>query len=114
VWNKHANKGLRKLGFNKVSSVDSCVYYYGSTIFMLYVDDEIFVGPDKGEIVMLIKRLQEEFKVTDEGDLKERVPWCARGTTIGGHDFKLSQQQLIKQLLSDLWFNERTGRGLLP
>jgi hypothetical protein len=63
VWNKHVNKGLTKLGF-KVSAVDPCVYYHGRAVFMLYVDDGIFVGPSKSEIAMLIKRMQLEFNVT--------------------------------------------------
>ncbi len=40
-------------------------------VFLLYVDDGIFPGPDPGEIVTLIEELKEEFKITDEGDLKE-------------------------------------------
>jgi hypothetical protein len=38
---------------------------------MLYVYDGIFAGPDPGEMVTLNKELKEEFKITDEGDLKE-------------------------------------------
>jgi hypothetical protein len=69
-WNKHVNKGLTKLGF-KASLVDSCVYYHGKTTFMIYVDDGIFVGPDKEQIATLIRRMQGEFNIADEGDIKE-------------------------------------------
>jgi hypothetical protein len=68
VWNRHVNKGLRKLGF-KASLIDSCVYYHGKTTFMLYVDDGIFVGPDKEEIATLIRRMQGAFNITDKGDI---------------------------------------------
>jgi hypothetical protein len=74
VWNKHVvvSKGLTKLGF-KVSAVDPWVYYYHgqAVVFMLYVDDGIFAGPSKSEIALLIKRMQAEFNITDEGDIKE-------------------------------------------
>jgi hypothetical protein len=70
VWNRHVNKGLTALGF-KASLVDSCVYYHGKTTFMLYVDDGIFVGPDKEEIATLIRKMQGVFlNITDEGDIK--------------------------------------------
>jgi hypothetical protein len=70
VWNKHVNKGLLELGY-KPSIIDPCVYYRGKTVFMIYVDDGIFAGPDRGEIERPIKEMQDKFNVTDEGDLKE-------------------------------------------
>jgi hypothetical protein len=63
VWNKFVHKGLIKLGY-AVSRIDSCVYYKGSSVFMLYVDDGIFAGPDKQEIASLIQELQVEFNTS--------------------------------------------------
>jgi hypothetical protein len=105
VWSRHVNKGLTALGF-KASLVDSCVYYHRKTTFMLYVDDGIFVGPDKEEIATLIRKMQGVFNITDEGDMKEYL-----GVLVEKQDdgtLKLSQPQLIKQILDDLWFNDRT------
>jgi hypothetical protein len=70
VWNKYLHKGLSKLGY-VASKIDPCMYYKGKSIFMLYVDDGIFAGPDKAEIENLIIGLQKEFNITDEGDLTE-------------------------------------------
>jgi hypothetical protein len=53
VWNKHVNKGLLELGY-KPSIIDLCVYYCGRTVFMIYIDDGIFAGPDRSKIEMLI------------------------------------------------------------
>jgi hypothetical protein len=111
VWNKHLNKGLTKLGF-KVSAVDPCVYYHGHAVFMLYIDDGIFAGPSKSEIAMLIKRMQAEFTVTDEGDIKEYLGVLVERQSDG--TLKLSQPQLIKQILEDLWFNSRTKSKPTP
>jgi hypothetical protein len=112
VWNRHVNKGLTKLGF-KASLVDSCVYYHGRTTFMLYVNDGIFVGPDKDEeIATLIRRMQGVFKITDEGDITEYL-----GVLVEKQDdrtMKLSQPQPIRQILDDLWFNERTKSKPTP
>jgi hypothetical protein len=56
---------------NAYVCVYPCVYYHGRAVFMLYVNDGIFAGPSKPEIAMLIKRMQVEFNVTDDGDIKE-------------------------------------------
>ena len=111
VWNKHVHKGLLKLGY-KASKVDPCVYYKGQTVFMIYVDDGIFAGHDKKEIEGLIKELQKEFNVTDEGDLKEYLGVLVEKQADGRT--KLSQPQLIKQILNDLWFNDRTKAKPTP
>ncbi len=43
VWYQHLRKNLIKLGF-KPSAHDECVFYYGSTIFIVYTDDTIVLG----------------------------------------------------------------------
>jgi hypothetical protein len=45
VWNHHLAKSLQKAGF-VASKVDECVFYKGKIIFIVYVDDGIFFGPD--------------------------------------------------------------------
>mgnify|MGYP000037346529 CR=1 FL=1 len=71
---------------------------------MIYVDNGIFADPDKKEIEGLIKELQKEFNVTDEADLKEYLGVFVEKQADGRT--KLSQPQLIKQILNDLWFND--------
>ena len=44
VWFDHLSKGSINIGFKK-SEVDECVFTRGTTIFMCYVDDGIFVDP---------------------------------------------------------------------
>ena len=43
VWNQYLHKGLMKAGFSQ-SKVDECVYYREGLVFMVYVDDGIFVA----------------------------------------------------------------------
>jgi hypothetical protein len=66
VWYQHLNKNLLKLGF-KASNIDECVFYYGKTIFIVYTDDTILIGPNKEEIDELIKKLGKVFKIEDQG-----------------------------------------------
>ena len=47
------------------------VFYKGSTIFIVYVDDAILLGPKEDEIQEIIRSLKEDYDLTDEGDLKE-------------------------------------------
>ena len=62
VWYQHLKKNLLKLGF-KASNIDECVFYYGKTIFTVYTDDTILIGPDQEEIDELIRRLSKVFKL---------------------------------------------------
>jgi len=54
VWYLHLKDNLLKLGF-KPSEHDECVFYHGSTIFIVYTDDTILLGPSKEEIDNLVK-----------------------------------------------------------
>jgi hypothetical protein len=54
VWYLHLKKNLLKLGF-KPSEHDECIFYYGKTIFIVYTDDTILLGPDQQEIDTLVE-----------------------------------------------------------
>jgi hypothetical protein len=45
VWNAFLIEKLREIGFTP-SLVDDCVFYRGDIIFIVYVDDGIFLGPN--------------------------------------------------------------------
>jgi hypothetical protein len=70
VWYLHLKKNLWKLGF-KPSQHDECVFYCGKTIFIVYTDDTILLGPDKEEIDLLVKRLGKTSKIEDQGNLSD-------------------------------------------
>ena len=65
VWYDHLKDKLTKLGFIQ-SRFDECVFYYGKTIFLVYNDDTILVGPDEKEIEKIVKILSKNFKVEDQ------------------------------------------------
>jgi hypothetical protein len=69
VWNQHLVNGLvRTLKF-KQSAIDECVFYRGTTVLLIYVDDGILSGPSADEIQTIIKELGELFNITDEGEI---------------------------------------------
>ena len=45
VWNSYLVDKLEEIGF-KPSLVDDCVFYRDNVIFIVYVDDGIFICPD--------------------------------------------------------------------
>ena len=44
VWNEYLKEGLQCIGFTP-SKVDECIFYKGTTIFLVYVDDCIIIDP---------------------------------------------------------------------
>ncbi len=70
VWYQYLKAGLRKAGF-KQSKTDECVFFKNGTIFIVYVDDAILIGPNEKEINRIIENLKQTYALTDEGDLNE-------------------------------------------
>ena len=111
VWYLHLRKNLIKMGF-KPSEHDECVYYYGKTIFIVYTDDTILLGPDKKEIDLLVKKLGEKFKIEDQGNLSDylgiKIERKDDGTMIW------TQPNLIKSVISDLGLVQKKGSKNIP
>ncbi|CAJ1938910.1 unnamed protein product [Cylindrotheca closterium] len=95
VWFDFLRKGLKDIGF-KQSKVDKAVFYKGETIFIVYVDDAILMGPNGREINDVIKRLGQKYKLTDEGDLNEYLGIKMTKTSEGR---ELTQPALIQRIL---------------
>ena len=100
VWNKYLVKKLASIGF-KQSSVDECVFYRGTVLYILYTNDSILAGPVKSDINAAVQVMKDAgLTVTDEGMLDNFL-----GVNIDRQNngtIKLSQPKLIDQILSDL------------
>lgn len=105
VWQQHLFKGLADIGF-KQSATDECVFYRGSTVFMVYTDDGIFCGPDQSEISQCMTELGARFEITDEGDLDEYLG--VKVTRMPDGTITLSQPHLIDSIIADLGFKDNT------
>ena len=69
TWNQHIKKGLTTFGF-KTSEVNPCLFYKGTLIFILHVNNAICLTPRKKEADTLILRLERKgFILTDKGPL---------------------------------------------
>jgi hypothetical protein len=71
VWYKYLHHNLiNELKF-KQSKEDKCVYFRGSTMYVLYTDDSLIAEPYKDEIDQVLKDLkQANLNVTDKGDIQ--------------------------------------------
>ncbi len=99
VWYQHLRKKLIKLGF-KPSEHYKCVFYYGTTIFTVYTEDTILLGPDKKEIESIYKKFDATFKIEDQGDLSDYLEIKIIQNSNGTMEW--SQPTLTNSILKDL------------
>jgi hypothetical protein len=67
VWNLYLIEKLSSINF-KPSLIDDCVFYHGDVIFMVYVDDGIFIGHDNKQFKSIIKEMQDlGLNIEDQG-----------------------------------------------
>ena len=104
VWNQYlVSKLTQELGFTQ-SRIDSCLFYRGKVIYLLYTDDSILAGPDQDEISTIITEIQATgLNITIEGDLQDFL-----GINIDRKEdgtIHLTQPHLIDQILEALRLN---------
>ena len=99
VWNQYLVDKLTSIGF-KQSHVDECVFYRGGIIFIVYVDDGIFMGKSDDEITAAIEDLKAlDLNIEDQGHPADYV-----GVSIKQHKdgtYELTQRALIDSIIAD-------------
>ncbi|MFN9980563.1 MAG: reverse transcriptase domain-containing protein, partial [bacterium] len=87
------------------------VFYYRKTIFLVYTDDTILVGPDEKEIEKIVGILSKNFKVEDQGDLSDHLGVNIERRKDG--KIEMTQPTLTLSILKDvgLWekWKEESG-----
>ena len=81
--------------------------YRGTTIFIVYTDDGIFMDPDKSKVDQAIKDISEILIVEDQGSISDYLGVKVDALADGG--FRLTQPQLINSILIDLGLLESDG-----
>ena len=99
TWADYAKEGLLKAGF-KQSNYDPCLFMKGKVLLTLYVDDAAIFSPYKDEIDKVIKHLQKDYVLTDEGDLKDYLG--VRFEKRADGSIKMHQNRVIKRALEIL------------
>jgi hypothetical protein len=100
VWNRHLTEKLKEAGFQQ-SDQDECLFYHGSSIYVLYTDDSLLTGPDEKELNLIIDKMKSVgLKLTHEDGVDDFL-----GVNVQRHDdgtIHLTQPHLIKSILEDL------------
>jgi len=87
VWNKYLVDNLTSLGY-KASLIDDCVFYRGDIIFMVYVDDGIFLGQDDEQLKASIREIQESgLNSEDQGRPADYVGVNIKKLKDGSYEF---------------------------
>jgi hypothetical protein len=79
------------------------------TIFIVYTDDTILLGADKGEIDLLVKRLGKTFKIEDQGNLSDYLGIKIEKTPDGTLEW--TQPTLTQSILKDLKLDGEEIKG---
>ena len=112
VWNDYLTGKLLGLGFTR-SLIDECVFYRGSLVFLLYVDDGIFVSLDGSDIDETIKELQREnLKIEDQGHPADYV-----GVNINklpDNSYEFTQPALTRQIIDDVGLGPKATTKPIP
>jgi hypothetical protein len=61
VWCKHFVDGLLELWFRQ-SKDDEYIYYFSSTVFLIFVEYSVLVGPNQNELNRLTKQPEYGFE----------------------------------------------------
>ncbi len=100
VWNEYFDDKMSSIGF-KQSLIDDCVFYRGDIIFMVYVDDGIFIGSNDTQLQDVIKELQDwNLKIDDQGHPADYVGVNISKIKDGSYEF--TQRALIDSIIKDV------------
>ena len=99
VWNEYLVNKLLSIGFVQ-SLIDECVFYKGGLIFIVYVDDGIFLGKSDSDITQAITELRNmNLNIEDQGHPADYVGVTIRKTKDGSYE--LTQRALIDAIIND-------------
>ena len=101
VWNKYMDQGMHEISFTP-SKFDPCLYFCGSIVFLVYIDDCIVFGPDDWSINRVVTDLHacsQQFTIDDQGDIGDFLGIQVQKQDDGS--IKLTQPQLIESIIKD-------------
>ena len=112
VWNDYLTGKLLGLGFKR-SLIDECVFYRGSLVFLLYVDDRIVVSLDGSDIDETIREPQcENLKIEDQGHPADYVGVNINKLPENAYEF--TQPALTHQIIDDVGLGPKATTKPIP
>ncbi len=103
VWNSYLFTKLREINF-KQSLIDDCVFYQDDAIFIVYVNNGIFLGPSGQQLHDIINKLCNlKLSIEDQGHPADYVGVSIKKLKNGV--IELTQWALIDSIISDVALN---------
>ena len=100
VWNQFLVQKLESIGFVQ-SKIDECVFYRQDVIFIVYVDDGIFLGKSDDQLTDIIEELTDTgLEIDDQGHPADYVGVNIKDLPDGSYVF--SQKTLIDAIIDDV------------
>jgi hypothetical protein len=100
VWNSFLVDKLMSIGFT-TSLIDDCVFFRSDVIFMVYVDNGIFLGSNDLQLQEVIKEIQNlGLKIEDQGHPADYVGVNIKKLKDGSYEF--TQRALIDSIINDV------------
>jgi len=112
VWADFLSENLFKIGFER-SKIDECVFYRGSLVFLVYVDDGIFVSLDGSSIDSVIKELMDtNLKLEDQGHPADYVGVNIK--KLEDESYEFTQPALTQQIIKDVGLDPKSATKPIP
>ncbi len=100
VWNSFLVDKLMSLGFTP-SLINNCIFSRDDIIFMVYMDDGIFLGNNDSKLQDAIKEIQDSgLNIEDQGHPADYVGVNIKKLQDGSYEF--TQRALIKVIINDV------------
>jgi hypothetical protein len=100
VWNSFLVDKLVSLGYT-ASLIDDCIFFRGDTIFMVYVDDGIFLGNNDAQLQQAIREIQGlGLNIEDQGHPADYVGVNIKKLRDGTYEF--TQRALTDSIIEDV------------
>ncbi len=110
VWKEFLVAKLSSLGY-QASMINDCVFYKDDIIFMVYVDDGIFLGPNDEQLRLAICDIQNAgLNIEDQGHPADYVGVNIKKTKDGSYEF--SQRALIDSIIQDIGLTDNKTKSV--
>jgi hypothetical protein len=104
VWNSFLVDKLTSLGYPS-SLIHECVFFRNDTIFMVYVDDGIFLGNEDAQLKQAIQEIQNMgLNIEDQGHPADYVGVSIKKLCNGSYE--LTQRALINAIVNNVGINQ--------
>jgi hypothetical protein len=104
VWNSFLVDKLKSLGYSS-SLINDCVFFRDDIIFMVYMDDCIFLGNNDAQLQQVIKEIQDlGLNIEDQDHPADYVGVSIKKLHNGSYEF--TQRALINAIINDIGLND--------